>query len=114
MRLSPIRYSPDVEALVRFYTALGLAETAASRPGTWVELAAPGGMLAIHYDANQTGRCELAFETDEPLEVVVSRLVAAGFTPGPILDENFGRSLRVPDPDGVPVQINEHDRSLYT
>jgi hypothetical protein len=30
------------------------------------------------------------------------------------VDENFGRSLRVADPDGVLVQINEHDRELYT
>ena len=30
------------------------------------------------------------------------------------MDESFGRSLRVVDPDGMLVQVNEHDRELYT
>ena len=31
-----------------------------------------------------------------------------------IVAESFGRSLRVRDPDGVHVQVNENDRTLYT
>ena len=30
------------------------------------------------------------------------------------MDESFGRSLRVRDPDGAWVQVNENDRTLYT
>jgi len=30
------------------------------------------------------------------------------------VDENYGRSVRVRDPDGVWVQVNENDRDLYT
>jgi hypothetical protein len=30
-----------------------------------------------------------------------------------IADENFGRLLRVTDPDGMVIQINEHDPQLY-
>jgi hypothetical protein len=41
-------------------------------------------------------------------------VAGAGFAPGVIVDENFGRSLRVVDPDGVAVQVNEHDSALYT
>jgi hypothetical protein len=41
-------------------------------------------------------------------------LRSAGFDPGPIIDEGFGRSMRVRDPDGVWVQINLFDRELYT
>ena len=55
-----------------------------------------------------------SFEADEPLEAITDRLRAAGFDPGPILDEGFGRSMRVRDPDGVWVQINMFDRELYT
>jgi catechol 2,3-dioxygenase-like lactoylglutathione lyase family enzyme len=109
----PIRYTTDVEALTRFYRALGLDLGPVSRPGGWVELPAAGGTLALHRAAD-AGRCELAFETDEPLEDVAARLRAAGFAPGPVLDEGFGRSLRVQDPDGVAVQINANDPSLYT
>ncbi|GLY37718.1 hypothetical protein Amsp01_037420 [Amycolatopsis sp. NBRC 101858] len=113
MRVLPIRYSSDVEALTRFYTALGLSTGPVSRPGGWVELPADGGTLAVHRGAG-AGRCELAFETDELLEDVADRLREAGYEPGPVIDEGFGRSLRVPDPDGVWVQINAYDRELYT
>jgi catechol 2,3-dioxygenase-like lactoylglutathione lyase family enzyme len=113
MRVMPIRYTSDVEAMTRFYAVLGLRVGSVSRPGGWVELPADGGTLAVHR-GDDVGRCELAFETDEPLEDVAARLRAAGYEPGPVIDEGFGRSLRVPDPDGVWVQINAYDRELYT
>ncbi len=114
MRVLPIRYCADIEASRRFYLALGLELGAATRPGGWVELPAAAGMLALHRAPGPAGGCELAFEADERLEDVAERLRAGGYDPGPILDESFGRSLRVRDPDGVPVQVNENDRSLYT
>lgn len=116
MRIMPIRYCTDMAASARFYQALGLKLAAASRPGTWLELPAASGVLALHAteDPEYVGSCELAFQTVESLEVVAGRLRAAGFEPDPIMDENFGRSLRVRDPDGVRVQINEHDHELYT
>lgn len=86
---------------------------AATRPGSWVELPAAAGLLALHQATGDAGDCELAFEADEPLEAVVARLAAAGYPAGPILDESLGRSVRVRDPDGVHVQVNENDRSLY-
>jgi catechol 2,3-dioxygenase-like lactoylglutathione lyase family enzyme len=112
MRVLPIRYSSDVEPMTRFYEVLGLRVGSVSRPGGWVELPAEAGTLAIH--RGDAGRCELAFETDERLEDVAARLRAAGYEPGPVIDEGFGRSLRVRDPDGVWVQINAYDRELYT
>ena len=115
MRVVPIRYSADVGAAVRFYHALGLDVGPMSRPGAWVELPAASGMLAIHEaDGIAAGTCELAFEADEPLETITERLRAAGFEPDAIVDENYGRSVRVRDPDGVWVQVNENDRDLYT
>ena len=115
MRVLPIRYCADMAASTRFYRALGLELGAATRPGSWVELPAAAGVLALHRtDAADAGRCELAFQADEPLEAVADRLRSAGFAPEPIVDESFGRSLRVPDPDGAWVQVNEHDRELYT
>jgi catechol 2,3-dioxygenase-like lactoylglutathione lyase family enzyme len=114
VRVLPIRYCADVAGSTRFYRALGLDLGAATRPGSWVELPAAAGVLALHQATGDAGECELAFEADEPLEAVVSRLAAAGYPAGPILDESFGRSVRVRDPDGVYVQVNENDRSLYT
>jgi catechol 2,3-dioxygenase-like lactoylglutathione lyase family enzyme len=115
MKVMPIRYCADIEAAARFYRALGLAVGDATRSGSWLELPAAAGVLALHRAAApDAGTCELAFECDEPLEAVAGRLRAAGFAPESIVDESYGRSLRVRDPDGVPVQVNEHDRSLYT
>ncbi|KOV83833.1 VOC family protein [Nocardia sp. NRRL S-836] len=115
MRVVPIRYTADVAAARRFYLALGLADGPRSRPGAWAELPAESGMVALHTATDRAaGTCELAFETGEPLEEVARRLRDAGFAPGPVLDENHGRSLRVRDPDGVWVQVNELDRELYT
>ena len=114
MRVLPIRYCGDIEASTRFYRALGLELGAATRPGSWVELPAAAGILALHRSAEDAGDCELAFEADEPLEAVVARLADAGFPAEPIVDESFGRSFRVRDPDGVYVQVNDNDRALYT
>ena len=114
MRVLPIRYCGDIEASTRFYRALGLELGAATRPGSWVELPAAAGILALHRSAEHAGECELAFEADEPLEAVVARLADAGFLAEPIVDESFGRSFRIRDPDGVYVQDNDNDRALYT
>ena len=114
MRVLPIRYCADIEASTRFYRALGLELGAATRPGSWVELPAAAGILALHRSTEHAGDCELAFEADEPLEDITQRLRSAGFEPDAIIDEAFGRSVRVLDPDGVWVQVNEHDRELYT
>lgn len=115
MKIVPIRYCADVPATVRFYRALGLELGSRSRPGTWVELPATSGMLAIHRaDNTNAAGCELAFEADEPLEEIAARLRSADFEPEPIMDEGHGWSLRVRDPDGVWVQINLFDRGLYT
>ena len=115
MKVMPIRYARDVEASVAFYRALGLEVGSVSRPGGWAELAGNAGVVALHAagDAN-AGICELVFEADEKLEAVADRLRAGGFAAGAIVDESFGRSMQVVDPDRVVVQINEHDRDLYT
>ncbi|HXV96951.1 MAG TPA: VOC family protein, partial [Anaerolineae bacterium] len=59
-------------------------------------------------------RVELAFATHQPLEQLMAQLTAAGITmENEIVDEAFGRSLLLRDPDGLPLQINEHDPALY-
>ncbi|MEP7026797.1 MAG: VOC family protein [Actinomycetota bacterium] len=114
----PIRYVADMEAAARFYTALGLVAGDGSRSGNRAELGAAGGMLALHSArssaADEPGGGELSFEADEPLETIAGRLASAGCVADAIVDENFGRSLRVTDPDGLVVQVNEHDRTIYT
>lgn len=117
MRVMPIRYVRDLEACERFYALFGLDVDARQRGGGWLELAAAGGTLALHSRDPGVGgaepEVELAFAADEPLEKLQVRLAGAGFDSA-IVDEAFGRSLRVTDPEGLRVQVNEHDLELYT
>jgi catechol 2,3-dioxygenase-like lactoylglutathione lyase family enzyme len=117
MKVMPIRYVADMAASIRFYEVLGLDAGDQSRSGNWAELPAAGGMVALHTALTSEnigpGEIELSFEAEEPLEKISERLTTAGFEHEAIVDEAFGRSLGVRDPDGVRLQINEHDRELY-
>jgi catechol 2,3-dioxygenase-like lactoylglutathione lyase family enzyme len=119
MRPIPIRYVKDMDAAQRFYEALGLTVEFTSRaprqgPAKWVELHGGAGMLALHHIDDDEPGIELAFEAQEPLEDVVARLAATGYHPATaIVDEAFGRSFTVRDPEGQLLQINEHDRELH-
>jgi catechol 2,3-dioxygenase-like lactoylglutathione lyase family enzyme len=121
MRVRPIHFVPDVDEAIRFYEALGLpCEARARGTGHWAELAAAGGELGLHdaaLAADGAGRdgIQLGFVAEEPLEAVATRLRAAGFPPeGEIVDQEWGRSLLVPGPGGLLVQIDEQHRDLYT
>jgi catechol 2,3-dioxygenase-like lactoylglutathione lyase family enzyme len=120
MKVRPVHFVPDVAEAVRFYETLGLRTAARARTGRWVELEAAGGEVGLHDSAvaaDGEGRHGLAlnFISDEPLEAVERRLRAAGFPPeGTVVDEEWGRSLRVQAPDGTFIQIDERDRELFT
>ena len=120
MRVRPIHFVPDLAEALRFYEALGLDLEVRSRSRHWLELRAAGGELGLHDGtaaADGEGRSGVAlnFVVDEPLETVERRLRAAGFPPeGTIVDQEWGRSLLVQAPDGPVVQVDEHDRELYT
>lgn len=112
MRLLPVIYVGNTDASIRFYTALGLDLGFHAEAGDWVELQASGGTLALHsLSSADTGHksrsIDLCFEADQPLEDTMRRLNDAGFSGGEIVDEDFGRSLRIDDPDGRSIQINE-------
>jgi hypothetical protein len=83
-------------------------------------LTATAGELGLHdaaIAAGGQGRTGIAlnFVADDPLEAVERRLREAGFPPeGTIVDQEWGRSLLVPAPDGTVIQIDEQDRELYT
>ena len=119
MRVRPIHFVSDVVEAARFYEALGLRSDVRSRSGHWIELTATGGEVCLHdaaIAADGQGRSGLAlnFVAEEPLEAIDGRLRAAGFPPdGTIVDQEWGRSLLVPGPDGLIVQIDEPDRELY-
>lgn len=108
----PIRYVADVEASRRFYEGLGLTFRADQSVAVWAQLDAAAGAVGVHDAAVSKGRppgtVELGFSTDEPLEDVSARLTADGYE-HTLVEEDFGRSIRVTDPDGVVLQIQEID-----
>jgi predicted lactoylglutathione lyase len=120
MKLMPIVYVTGMNRSIAFYEALGLKVSARQRNDYWTELSLGDAILALHKDhdlpdPHQHQRMMLTFVTHEPLEQLVERLDRAGVRPARgIADEAFGRSLLLHDPDGLPVQINEHDAELYT
>lgn len=109
MRIIAVRYSADTAQMRRFYAALGLSLNEHTASEDWSEMHGSGGYVAVHSryaDSLPRDHVELSLETDEPLEDVQHRLSEAGFDAGEIVEEDFGRSLRVEDPEGMALQIN--------
>jgi predicted enzyme related to lactoylglutathione lyase len=117
MTVLPIVYVKDVEAHAKFYSALGGVEVARSRTGDWVELRFGQGLLALHRTRRDLPPCEkveLSFIAGAPLEEMVAALQQAGLELyWEITDEAFGRVIKVKDPEGMVIQINEHEPELY-
>jgi catechol 2,3-dioxygenase-like lactoylglutathione lyase family enzyme len=121
MRVMAIRYVHDVDSARRFYETLGLTLEFASRrprkggPSVWTELAGSGSQanLALHQLDEPGKEISLSFQADEPLEQVLKRLRDNGYDPSTeIVDEAFGRSFTIEDPEGLLIQINENDYDL--
>jgi catechol 2,3-dioxygenase-like lactoylglutathione lyase family enzyme len=111
MILMPIVYVRDMDESVAFYEGLGFEVDDRGRTRHWTQLkAGEGAVLALHAaDAETAGRLELAMVAEEPLERVAGAApVARG-----IADEAFGRSVLLRDPNGLWIQVNEHDRELH-
>ncbi len=112
MRLQPIVYTPDMEATIDWYgKVLGVGPGYTS--DMWTTFTVAGATLAVHYAAEKrTGSgVELSLIATEPLDDVLQRLKRIGVAiERGIQDEAFGRSLLLRDPNGSPVQINEHRR----
>ena len=111
MILMPIVYVRDMDESVAFYERLGFEVDIQSRSQNWTELnAGEGAVLALHSaEGGEAGRVELSMVAQQPLE----RLVEVASLARGIADEAFGRSIVLQDPNGLQIQVNEHDRELY-
>jgi len=113
--LMPIVYVQEMPRSIQFYRALGL--TLRHEGATWSRLTLGDAVLGVHKsDRKPSGHAPvgLAFVSRERLESLVERLRAAGIDqPLEIADEAFGSSITVRDPDGLSIQINEHDSELH-
>jgi hypothetical protein len=117
--LMTLVYVRSIDAVLPFYEALGFQMAVRDRAGEWVELHLGSAILMLHRSEHPSSEAprsiELSFVSAEPLEEVLARLTAAGVpSDHPIIDESFGRYVQLQAPDGLVLQINEHDRTLYT
>jgi catechol 2,3-dioxygenase-like lactoylglutathione lyase family enzyme len=113
MRVELILSVSDVERAVSFYQTLGLKLGPRAPSSMWAELWCGEAFLGLHraeeISEHHPERLNICFATDESLEVVAQRLEHARIPlEREIADESFGRSIRVRDPDGLLVQINQH------
>jgi len=110
MNLQTIIYTADTTRVVDwYYNVIGIAP--AYQSDMWTSFDLGDATLAVHKVESlaDRGRVELSLVTAEPLEAVVLRLGDHGIEPKQgIQDETFGRSIVLEDPDGTPVQVNEH------
>ncbi|HSG78109.1 MAG TPA: VOC family protein [Acidimicrobiia bacterium] len=110
MRLQPIVYTQDVARAVTWY-AVVLGHEPGYQSDAWTSFSVGDASLGIHHVEGLPvrGRVELALVTTEPLEDFVARVGDEGIEPvEPIREQPFGRSVLLKDPDGTPVQVNEH------
>lgn len=105
-----IRFTNDVPAMRRFCETLGLVATVTS-DHSWAVMRSGSGDVLLHGVKSAesdavAGQTDLTFEVDD-LDALAT---AFGDTP---IDETYGRSLRITDPDGEQLWINEKQTDFY-
>ncbi len=105
MELQPIVYVTDMTASTAWYGALLDAEPAMASEH-WTTFDCDGATLALHLsdEAATPGSVELSLVAAAPLEAAHGRVSDAT----EIIEQPFGRSFTVTDPDGTVIQVNEH------
>ena len=115
LSVMPIVYVTEMARSLQFYRTLGF--TVRNGGNMWSELQLGKSALALHHIENipqGVQRMQLAMVAHRSLEAIVDQLEKAGIVlEHEIVDEAFGRSLLIHDPDGLAIQINEHDPELY-
>lgn len=102
--VAPLFVTPDVPSAMEFVSRLGIPLRARANSGDYVDYASADGAFAIHI-GDETGTTP-GFETDN-LDSLIKPLHDAGFR-ATIVDENFGRTLRVENPDD-----SSHDAEIW-
>lgn len=105
-----IRFTDDVPAMRTFLEQLGLVAVVTASD-TWAVMRSGAGEVLLHGTANAdspkaSGQTELTFDTDQ-----IDALAAEfGVT---VIDEAFGRSVRITDPEANELQVNETQTDYY-
>ncbi len=112
----PVRFTDDIPAMQAFLERFGLQPRITSdRPG-WVDLAGAAGLVALHSAKDSTtgaihGETRLSFELEDA-DAAAAALRGAGFDVS-VIDESWGRTLELIDPDGRTMLCDERSDDLY-
>lgn len=115
MRIQTIVYVRNMDASVEWYRAV-LDSEPVTHGSHWSSFHVGGANLALHFVERplDPGRVELSLVCTEALEDLVTRLESNDISMARgIADETFGRSIQLRDPEGMIVQVNEHDAEYY-
>lgn len=115
LTLAAIRFTDDVPAMCRFLEALGLS-TVETRGEGWARLTSRGGEVWLHSAADSdlgapAGSTALTGEV-AAVDATTQALETAGITVS-VVDEAYGRSLEVTDPQGDILVLQESSADGY-
>lgn len=103
--------TPDVPGSSTTLRNIGARPDITSEAGTWAQFSAKNGGLVAAHAGSETGvsvSFEYAGEAADLLEILRTRGLDAT-----LVDEAYGRTVLVPDPDGNQLWINERQRDLH-
>jgi catechol 2,3-dioxygenase-like lactoylglutathione lyase family enzyme len=121
----PIISTRFFDDAVDFYQRLGFQVIVRDRVRKWAELRMGDMLLGIHEVADADASADagaasppsvtLTFDCRDVLENILLYLVNRRIylLGAPIVDETFGRSYSIRDPDGRRIELVERDRTLY-
>jgi hypothetical protein len=116
MRVVPVRFTDPRGPYGPWLEALGLRRVGGGDDAYAMYAAGAGenGFVGLHQVYSDDlpivpgpAAVHLTFATDEPMDDVAARLVAAGFADAVVVHEDFGSMLRVTDADGRECQVHE-------
>jgi hypothetical protein len=113
----PVRFTDQLDEMRSFLEVLGLRARIESDRGTWVDMVAGAGMVALHSAADSAtgaghGETRLSFEAED-VYALGRRLEAQSVGDVVVYDEAYGQVLTCTDPLGDPVHIDGRSEDLY-
>lgn len=115
LAIVPIWMTTEVSVAADALKSLGFVRRLSSDSGVWVDLAGSGdthGLVAVHHEDGDADII-MAFEYSGELADLQARMRRYGVD-APIIDENYARTLRLPDPDNeTEIWVNEAMRDTY-
>ena len=113
----PVRFTDSLAEMRHFLEAVGLRARVESDRGTWVDMVAGAGMVALHSAAESAtgataGETRLSFEADD-VRALAERLRTCDVADVTVYDEAYGLVMTCTDPLGDPITIDGRSTDLY-